>query len=126
MSTEHESADEARVRPFADFLIEQAGGRTHTELSEQLHDLISAVTATGKGGALTLRVEVKPLTPGDATTLTVTDKVTVKIPQGDRPKSVFFVTGDGNLSRNDPRQLAFESLREVPTTTAPTELKKAN
>lgn len=113
-----------RVRPFADILTELSQGRTHAELSEQLHNLLAAVTATGKAGSITLRIDVKPISPGDTSTLTVTDAIAVKAPKGDRPKSVFFVTGDGNLSRHDPRQMAFEGLREVPTTIT-TELKKA-
>ena len=39
------TSDDTVIRPFADALIELSGGRTHTELSEQLHDLIAAVAA---------------------------------------------------------------------------------
>ena len=115
-TTTGEITEEPVVRPFADFLREQSQGRTHEELSEQLHALIAAVTDTGKGGSLTLKLDIKPISAGDTSTLTVTDQIAVKAPKGDRPKSVFFVTGDGNLSRQDPRQLSFDGLREVPTT----------
>lgn len=54
----------ARVRPFADWLREQRSGRTHEELSEQLHALVEAVA-----------VEIKPMSAGDPNTLVVADKV---------------------------------------------------
>lgn len=108
----------ARVRPFADWLREQRGGRTHDELSTQLHDLVEAVADTGKAGSVTLTVSIKPMSAGDPNTLVVADKVTAKLPEHDRPTAVFFRTRDGNLSREDPRQLSFDSLREVPARTA--------
>lgn len=111
------------VRPFADFLREQDRGRTHDALSQQLHDLIAAVQETGKGGSIVLKIDVKPVTGTQGRTLTVTDQVTAKIPHPDR-KSIFFVTDDGNLSRNDPQQPVITGLREVETTT-PTQLRSA-
>ena len=95
--------DDTFVRPFADFLREQAGGRTHNELSEALHDLVCAVSDTGKGGSLTLTLTIKPLEKGNTSALLVTDKVAVKRPALERKASVFFAD-DGNLVRNDPNQ----------------------
>lgn len=109
--------EQAQVRPFAAFLQEQSAGRTHEELSAKLHDLIVAVQETGKGGSLTLKIDVKPIPGAGKRTLTVTDAVAVKIPKTDRPKSIFFITDDGNLSRNDPTQPVITGLREVDTTT---------
>lgn len=105
MSTPDDTGQQ--VRPFAAVLAELAGGKVHTRLSEQLHELTTAVTATGKKGALTLSIEVKPLRPGDTKTLVVTAKTAVKAPEGDdaAPSSVFFAGRDGNLTRNDPDQL---------------------
>lgn len=104
---------ENRTRPFADFLREHAGGVTHNELSEALQDLVTAVTATHKGGSITLTIAIKPMKENhDA--LVVTDKVTVKRPSLDRKASVFFADRDGNLVRDDPKQLKFEGLTEVP------------
>jgi hypothetical protein len=107
-----DEATEPQVRPFADFLAQQAGGRTHSELSDQLHKLIGAVHDTGKKGKLQLTIEVKPLSKGDDMTLTVTDAVVVTMPKADRAQSVFFIDDTGNLSRNDPRQATLP-LREI-------------
>lgn len=110
--------DDVVVRPFADVLVELSGGRTHTELSEQLHDLIARVRDTGKKGSLTLTITVSRVKNAAENTLTVSDDVRAKLPAHDRNVSVFFADADGNLSRKDPNQLEFESLREVPPPTA--------
>lgn len=36
------------------------------------------------------------------------------MPEYDRPSGVFYADENGNLTRDNPDQLAFESLREVP------------
>jgi hypothetical protein len=118
------TGDEPTVRPFAAFLQELSRGRTHTDLSDQLHALISAVTETGKAGSLVLKIDIKPISPGDTSTLHITDAIAVKAPKADRQKSVFYVDGTGNLSRTDPNQLAFDGLREA-TPATPTTLRSA-
>lgn len=117
--------DDVVVRPFADVLIELSGGRTHTEMSEQLHDLIARVRDTGKKGSLTLTITVSRMKNASENTLTVTDDVKAKLPAHDRKVSVFYADADGNLSRKDPNQLEFESLREVPAPTTIKETKRA-
>lgn len=107
MTTDHP------IRPFADWLREQSGGDTHEELGESLHDLIARVRDTGKGGTLTLTVSVKPL-KDDLNVLIVTDEIKLKLPEHDRKGSMFYADDNNNLTRSDPRQLSFESLREVP------------
>lgn len=101
------------IRPFADWLREQSGGDTHEELGESLHDLIARVRDTGKGGTLTLTISVKPL-KDDLNVLIVTDEIKLKLPEHDRKGSMFYADDDNNLVRSDPRQMTFDSLREVP------------
>lgn len=115
---------ESVIRPFAEFLVQQANGRTHAELTDAFHGLIASVRETGKAGRLTLAIDVKPLSKGDDHTLTVTDSVAVKLPKGERPQSVFFIDGDGNLSRTDPRQMSLP-LREVADRRDGQQLKEA-
>lgn len=112
-------ADDPVIRPFADALREMQAGRTHTELSEQLHELIARVRDTGKKGSLTLTITVAPVKNASENTLTVSDVVTAKLPAHDRRVSLFYADADGNLTRRDPNQLEFESLREVPTPATP-------
>jgi hypothetical protein len=94
------------IKPFAATLQEIAGGTFHTRVSEQLQDLVTAVTDTGKKGVLTITLTVAPIKPGNTTNLVVTGKTTVKAPEGDdaAPSAVFFHDKAGNLTRNDPNQ----------------------
>ncbi|MEE4493533.1 hypothetical protein [Streptomyces sp. BE230] len=115
------------VRPFASFLQEQSGGQLHDELSTKLHELIEAIRETGKAGSLSLKIDIKPIAGTDGRTLTVTDTVAARLPKTERPKSIFFATDDGNLSRTDPRQPVITGLREVePTTPKNQQLRSAN
>lgn len=101
------------IRPFADFLREQGKGHSHEELSDALHDLIARVQDTGKKGSLTYVVTVGRLKDGGEM-LVVSDEIKLRLPEHDRDASLYFTDRDGNLSRNDPNQLAFESLRALP------------
>ena len=112
MTAQHEH-EGPRIRPFVDFLREHGRGRTQDELSEALHTLIARVKDTGKKGSLSLTIVVEPMKK-DERLLVVGDKIAIKLPEHDRPSAVWFVGKDGNLQRDDPDQLAFESLREVP------------
>lgn len=101
------------VRPFADWLREQSGGTTHDELGEGLHDLVARVRDTGKKGSVSLTITVEPL-KGESDVLIVSDEIKLRLPEHDRKASLFYPDEFGNLSRTDPNQLTFESLREVP------------
>jgi hypothetical protein len=102
------------IRPFADWLRDQARGATHDELSEGLRDLVAKVKDTGKKGTLTLTISVEQLKNADGNALVVKDEIRLKLPEFDRQASLFYADENNNLVRDDPRQLAFESLREVP------------
>lgn len=111
--------DDVVVRPFSDWIREQSNGRTHDELSIALHDLIGRVRDTGKKGSVSLTVTVAPM-KGDSDVLVVGDEIKLRIPEHDRKASLFYPDKHGNLSRTDPQQLAFDSLREVPAGVDPT------
>jgi hypothetical protein len=102
-----------RVRPFADFLQEHGRGRTHDELGEALYALIARVKDTGKAGSVSLTVRVEPMKKDDRMVI-VSDKIALNYPEHDRPSAAWFIGKDGNLQRDDPNQMSFESLREVP------------
>ena len=95
------AADEVVVRPFADWLREQAKGVSHEELSESLHKLVEAVVETGKKGTLTFKITVDHVKNAEAHVLKVTDQIALNVPTHDRPVSVFF-SNEGNLQRRDP------------------------
>ena len=104
--------DDQVVRPFADWLREQAGGKSHDELSDALFDLVQRVRDTGKKGSVIYTISVGPM-KGDKDVLVIDDQIKLKLPEHDRKASLFYTDKTGNLTRNDPNQLTFESLREV-------------
>lgn len=110
------------VKELAAVLLEHLGGRTHGELSTELHQLIEAVTAHGKKGALVINIVVEPTSAVDGSPIAIAFASTLKAPKADPSKALFFVDGDGNPVRDDPRQLGLD-FRIAPTPT--TELRNA-
>lgn len=111
-------------RAFSLVLQDIRDGRTHSELTAALDELLAAVRNTGKAGSITLELKVKPQRAGaEVDKVIVTDKVTTKIPKPERGDDFFWVTDDNNLSRNHPRQHSLD-LRAAPTA-APLTFKEA-
>lgn len=121
--TEPATTEEPTVRLFADWLTEQRNGLLHAELSDALNELVAAVNLTGKGGAVVLKVSVKPAAKVSGAVV-VTDDVLLKKPAGDRGDALYFVTKDNNLSRENPAQPRLP-LREVPATNNDESLQEA-
>ena len=111
--TDAPNPEDIFVRPFADWLREQAGGKSHDELGEALYDLVQRVKDTGKKGTVSYTIEVGPM-KGDPDVLVIADQIKLRLPEHDRKASLFYTDTIGNLTRKDPNQLEFESLREVP------------
>lgn len=93
---------------FSAFLCQKNRGRTEQELSAKLRELVEAVEETGKGGSITYVLSVKPQAQTEHAVL-VTDEIKTKLPQLDRPASIYFTDEAFRLVRTDPRQLSFES-----------------
>lgn len=121
MSTKDKTGDDGQLRPFAATLQEIGNGKFAARLADQLAALNRSVTATGKKGSITIKIEVEHMKKADANTLVVTGASTAKIPEGDdaTPRSVMFADPSGNLSRDDPRQ------QQLPLVGLPTQ-KAAN
>lgn len=92
------------ITPFGEFLHQQRKGQMHSDLSDGLHKLTEAVQDVGKGGTLTLTVEVKPATVGTSQIVMVTDKVQLRLPEHPREGAVWFVDKRHNLRRSNPDQ----------------------
>lgn len=105
-------------RPFHDTLSKLRHGQLNDELGQKLAELTSRCQDTGRAGAITLTITLKP---GKAGQIEVYDDVKVKQPKDERGSTILWSTPDGNLQREDPRQLQIEALRAVPTDT--TELR---
>jgi hypothetical protein len=101
--SKQDTEQQSEAREFASFLLDINKGQSHVELSEKLRDLITKVQETGKAGSLTYKVEVKP-EAGTENLVIVTDQIAVKLPAGERRKSLFFVDAGNNLVRDNPQQ----------------------
>lgn len=99
------------IRPAIDTLREMREGRFLEELDSEFNDLVRQVRHTNKAGKLTIEIDVKPVN-GDATSVTLADKITVKAPRI-RQATLFFTTPDANLSRRDPRQPDLPNLTDA-------------
>jgi hypothetical protein len=97
-------------KPFAAFLQEHRNGGLHGELSEQLAELALAALEHGKKGTLTIKFEVAP--NADGLTVTITDNLVLKKPEGSRGAGIWFADEHGNLSRRNPMQQELP-LRDV-------------
>lgn len=98
----HDDNTTTEGKPFASWLLEQAGGKTESELTDSLRDLVARVVDTGKKGTLQLTITVEPL-KNDPSILVVSDEIKLKLPEHDRKPSMFWPK-DGQLLRNDPNQ----------------------
>lgn len=91
------------ARPFHDYLREHRNGATHDKLSDMLQELVEAVAAEGKAGSVTLKVTVKPSDAGrDAVVMLMEAKAS--LPKPAEHGSIWFITPDHNLQRDDPKQ----------------------
>ena len=100
------------MNAFEKTLREINEGKSVSDLSEALTNLVAAVRLTGRPGKLKYTLTVKPASKGETVTLMLADEIDVKTPKSERLTSVFFADQDNVLLRNDPRQKEFE-LRTV-------------
>lgn len=121
--SEEKKEDGRTTRPFADFLADHNAGQGHRKAGETLQDLVAAVVDTGKKGSMTVTITVEPMKNAQDGTLLTHIAVASKIPTLPEKAAIFYADTENNLRRTDPRQLSFDSLREVET--GPVEVKDA-
>lgn len=98
---------------FQETILHINNGATLGELSEALRNLVAAVRATGKSGALALTLRVRPASKGATDVLMVESQVKTRLPEPERGTTIFYATDDNNLVRNDPKQMTLPALRIV-------------
>lgn len=104
--TQPSTQDTSEAQDFLVFMANLNKGRTATELTKLLQQLVAAVIDTKKGGTLKVEFTVKPIKNTIDNEVEVSDRVTVKTPTHDRIVSRFFVGDNFNLSRNPTNQTA--------------------
>lgn len=98
------------ARPFTDTIVALRFGTLNDDLTTRLHELTQKCVETGRAGVLTLTLQLKP---GKGGQIEVFDDVKVKLPKEERGSSIMFATPEGNLQREDPRQMQIDGLRTL-------------
>ncbi|MET4187581.1 hypothetical protein ABIB86_000470 [Bradyrhizobium sp. JR1.7] len=90
---------------FAEAVASMRGGAADRAASTALAKVVEAVRATGKGGAVTLKIGIKPLKDGDGE-LEISAKIGISLPAEDIKTAIYYATEDNKLIRTDPRQMS--------------------
>ncbi len=115
------------MKSFSHQLTELNEGSIHASLTADFAELLRTVQATGRAGSLTLKVKVIPAVRNDGAStdrINITTDRKLELPKPQMPADFFYLTDDGETTRNHPRQQALE-LREVAPTTKPVQFKEA-
>lgn len=115
------------MKSFAVFLNEINEGSAHAALTADLAELLRTVQITGRAGALKLTLKVTPAVrtqSGQVDKVTVTADRVLALPKDVQPSDFFWLTEDGETTRNHPRQQSLE-LRDVATPQQPQTFKEA-
>lgn len=101
------------MHAFTQLLSEIRSGEAIEQYGAELATLVAAVRETGKKGAITLTIDIKPASKGDDMTLVISDKIKLSMPEPERGQTVMYGNEDGTLSRRDPRQPDMLTLRDA-------------
>ncbi|MFT9637415.1 hypothetical protein ACMZ49_08890 [Alcaligenes phenolicus] len=97
-------------KTFAEVLQDLRYGTLHDELTEKMQAVVNACISTGKAGSLTLQIKFKPGKSGE---LELTDAIKSAVPELEKGSSIMWATPEGNLQRQDPRQITIEGLKDI-------------
>lgn len=104
------------IRPFHEWLLDQARGAVDDELTVALAEVVEAVAHLGAKGKVTLEVQIDPAGAGGRMVSTQC-VVKTKPPLPPAEPSVFFVGDGGSLVRDDPYQAHLFPARQVDAAT---------
>lgn len=90
---------------FAETVSTMRGGAADRAASHALKKLVEAVRATGKGGSVSLKIQIAPLKDGDGE-LEVKAKIGLTLPAEDIKSAIYYADDDNKLIRTDPRQMS--------------------
>lgn len=110
---------------FLLLLQQHRHGEILSDLSESIRNVTQAVQDSGRGGSITLKIDIRPASKGRAGALVVEDEIKEKLPTEDKTGSIFFADKNYNLIREDPNQTTLELRSVEGAATEPKQLKKA-
>ena len=98
---------------FVNLVMEMRGGAVATDLNNKFNEMLTAVLETGGKGELTIKIKAAPskMGLGGAVLEVETEhECKMKKPELAVGKAFFFVTKEGDLTRDDPAQTAMFAL----------------
>jgi hypothetical protein len=104
----------AATRDFQDVLTDLDEGRVHEQLTALWPAVVKAVRETNKVGSLTLTLTAK-LERG--TMVVVVPTVATKMPAPATGPTLFYTDEEGNLTRDDPKQIPLKVVAPTPIRT---------
>lgn len=108
------------MRQIADVLRDLAGDQ-YEEITTSLAEVVRATMETGKVGALTIALKIRP-TASNA--VQVECDIKTKVPAKPTPPTIFFVANEDSLVRQDPNQMRLP-LKPTAVDDGPMPLKPA-
>lgn len=98
------------VANIIETLIVMNRGNFVIECGREMQELTDSIIDTGGKGSLVIKLEVTPsgLKDGRISQVDISPSIDIKKPKHDQGKSIFFVTSDNKLVRDDPSQEQFE------------------
>lgn len=98
-------------------LVVLSRGNFVIDAGRELHELTEAIKDTGKKGVLTIKLEVTPsgLRKGVVNQVEIRPDISISKPKPDQGKSIFFITEDHKLTREDPDQMEMDLEMERET-----------
>jgi len=96
--------------------MDMRSGSVAQDINSKFNELVSAVLETGAKGELTVKLLVKPskyAMGGAVVEVEAEHEVKSKVPELKVGKSVFFITKDGRMTREDPAQSAMFEQQEI-------------
>ena len=96
------------IPDFAQFLMDLRDGEVNDKLTNDLAKVVRAVDETGKAGEVSLRFRVER----EGRMMSVSVKASSKIPEHPISATLFHVGENGELLRDDPRQMHLRGLEK--------------
>jgi hypothetical protein len=97
-------------RNFVDIIGDLDDGRVVEEMTHQLREVVRAVRTSQKKGSVTLKIDIEL----DGRQFVVNASVKPTIPTPAAGMTIFFANDDGELRKDDPKQIPLKNLDRKP------------
>lgn len=103
-----DKTEASRVADIVSTLVVLNRGNFVIDAGREFQEVVDGIIATNKPGELNIKLKIVPSGwkkgTGRTNQVDVQPEITTKIPKHDQGKSIFFVTEENKLTRDDPDQ----------------------